>query len=64
MRNPPMRLDGRGWLPAVLLLGALSGAAGRAETRAVSPGVPGREVEAAGACPTYSWSATAGATAY
>jgi len=59
-----MRRRGARGLAAVILLFGLGGGAARAETRAVSPGEPGRELEAAGACPTYSWSATAGASAY
>ncbi len=48
---------------AVVLL-ALRAAASLASVVVVSPGERGREVEAASACPTYSWSAAAGAEAY
>jgi len=43
------------------MLGTAPGGAG---VVAVSPGEAAREVEAASACPTYSWSAAAGAEAY
>jgi len=61
-QSPPTRRPARWILTAALL--ATHASAGLAAVAAVSPGESGREVEAAGACPTYSWSAAAGAAGY
>ncbi len=64
MRELQTRGSRGGWLAAAWVLSVLTGPQARAAVVAVSPGERGREVEAASACPTYSWSAAAGATAY
>lgn len=46
------------------MLGILAATPAAGEVSAVSPGERGREVEAASACPTFSWSAEAGSSGY
>ncbi len=64
MRDSASARPARAVALAALLATVFALPAARAELVAVSPGETSRSVEAASACPTFSWSAAAGATGY
>lgn len=64
MNRPDLAFRAAGLALATALLAGLTAPAARAELVAVSPGERDRAVEATSACPTFSWSASPGATGY